>query len=89
VTHKTTIGLNCVLCQSNPESTIKWLFNGKPLNFKGESMHITSTPCQETLFLLTTSSEDEGNYTCVATNKFGEVNSTKEIKIIGKSSFMV
>ena len=52
-------------------------------------MHITSTPCQETLFLLTTSSEDEGNYTCVATNKFGEVNSTKEIKIIGKSSFMV
>jgi hypothetical protein len=51
-------------------------------------MHIISTPCRETLFLLTTSSEDEGNYTCVATNKFGEVNSTKEIKIIGKSSFI-
>ena len=46
-------------------------------------MHITSTPCKETLFLLTVLTENQGNYTCVARNKFGESNSTKEIKIIG------
>mgnify|MGYP002803984866 CR=1 FL=1 len=85
VSLKSTISLKCRLCQSNPTSTIEWLFNGKPLHFKGERMHITSTPCKETLFLLTVLTEDQGNYTCVARNKFGESNSTKEIKIIGAS----
>jgi hypothetical protein len=84
---KSTIGLKCRLCQSKPASTIIWLFNGKPLQFKGERMHITKTSCQETLFLLTVSTEDEGNYTCVATNTFGQSNSTGEIKIIGKNLF--
>jgi hypothetical protein len=51
-------------------------------------MHITSTPCQETLFLLTALHEDEGNFTCVARNKFGEANSTTEVKIFGKSYFI-
>lgn len=82
-TLKATLGLHCRLCQSNPASTIEWLFNGKPLIFKGERMHITSTPCQETLFLLTALHEDEGNFTCVARNKFGEANSTTEVKIFG------
>ena len=50
-------------------------------------MHITSTACEETLSLLTVVSEDEGSYTCVARNKFGEGNSTIEVKIIGKSYF--
>lgn len=48
-------------------------------------MHITRRPCEETLFLLTVLSGDEGNYTCVARNEFGETNSTTEVKIIGKS----
>ncbi|XP_028409632.1 hemicentin-1-like [Dendronephthya gigantea] len=82
VTLMASIGLNCRVCQSNPASTIEWFFNGKPLEFKGQRMHVTSTPCQETLFLLVILGEDEGNYTCVARNKFGETNSTTEVKII-------
>jgi hypothetical protein len=47
-------------------------------------MHISrGTACEETLFLLTALSEDEGNYTCEARNKFGEGNSTTEVKIFG------
>lgn len=85
VTLKASIGLNCRLCQSNPASTIEWFLNGKPLQFQGQRMHITSTPCQETLFLLVISGEDEGDYTCVARNRFGETNSTTKVRIIGNS----
>lgn len=83
---KSTISLNCRLCRSNPASAIHWLFNGKALDFQGKRMHLFNhtSSCLQTLSLLTVRSEDEGNYTCVARNKFGEANSTTEITIIGK-----
>ena len=81
-----TIGINCQLCQSNPASTIEWLFNGKPLIFKPKRMHNISQPCYENLFLLSAYREDEGNYTCIARNEFGVANSTTRINVVGKET---
>ena len=85
-TLKSTIALNCRLCHSNPPPTIHWFFNGRALNFQGKRMHLLNqtSSCQQTLYLLTVLNEDEGNYTCVARNRFGEANSTTEITIFGE-----
>lgn len=63
-----------------PKPTISWLKDGKPLSFDPR-IRVTYDGDICTLTILGTDIEDEGNYTCVATNDGGQASSTTRLII--------
>lgn len=63
-----------------PKPTISWLKDNKPLDFD-KRMRVTYDGDICTLTIVGTEIEDEGNYTCIATNDAGPASSTARLII--------
>lgn len=71
------------LCIGNPSPNITWYKDGRILverggNATGKDRRMKRDNC---------SLEDSGNYTCNVCNKYGCVNFTYYVEIIGKNKF--
>lgn len=67
---KSRVEIECPLCQNNPSSRIKWLFNERPLD--REDIKKIYFVCDKRISVQIRHERDAGNYTCVVTNSFNK-----------------
>jgi len=65
----------------NPQPSIKWIYNGRPLNEASPNPRRTVTSNSITITSLT--KNDTGNYGCNATNSIGYVYKDVYINVLG------
>ena len=83
---KSRVEIECPLCQNNPSSTIKWLFNESPLDRKDIEKYYFW--CDKRIIVQIRHERDVGNYTCVVKNRFGSGRATTQVVMAyGKRGF--
>ncbi|WKY10685.1 hypothetical protein Q1695_002781 [Nippostrongylus brasiliensis] len=65
----------------NPKPRIYWLFNGSPIRISGPRIQMTYKGSLAVLKLTMVTPEDSGEYTVVAENNFGKVESAARIEV--------
>lgn len=75
-----TAVINCE-ASGNPEPTIEWIHNGRPLSESPLNLRRFVTPNSITITPLT--KNDTGNYGCNATNSIGYVYKDVYINVLG------
>ncbi|CAG9531886.1 unnamed protein product [Cercopithifilaria johnstoni] len=73
--------LSCIPVLGTPKPTLRWYKDGKPLQ---SSAHVTVKSGGSILLLHKGRPEDEGQYTCVATNSAGNASLNVNIELIKK-----
>ncbi|GIY67330.1 titin [Caerostris darwini] len=80
-----------VMCSINAEDksfTYKWLKNGSPLR-NSHRIEISDLNDYSLLKIKSVSSQDSGNYTCIASNKQKVLNYTSALLVEGEQEFQV
>lgn len=68
--------------QGDSPFRIQWLFRGQPL-ITNDNVRIENTKRSSSLTFEAVNANNMGEYTCVASNKAGFVNSTTELVVKG------
>jgi hypothetical protein len=76
-----TAVINCE-ASGNPEPTIKWIHNGKPLS--EASFNSRRSVTSNSITITSLIKNDTGNYGCNATNSLGYVYKDVYINVLGK-----
>ena len=83
-------------CQADgePLPTIRWYFNGAPLDESGTSKYMIidrrfDTFVEDTLNIINVQSSDVGTYTCNATNVVSSVTSYGVLSVRGELQFVL
>uniref|UniRef100_A0A669ERS6 non-specific serine/threonine protein kinase n=1 Tax=Oreochromis niloticus TaxID=8128 RepID=A0A669ERS6_ORENI len=79
-----SVTLRCKVC-GRPRATVSWKGpNQSNLTNNGHFMHVCFSDTGEaTLRIIGVASEDDGVYTCVATNELGSVTSSASLRVLG------
>jgi hypothetical protein len=75
-----------IMCQPEaaPQATVEWQLNGSPLNPSMDPSSRVSQFANGNLHFNSVSQEDQGVYTCVATNKYGTAQSSGNLTVVGE-----
>uniref|UniRef100_A0A673IVW4 Ig-like domain-containing protein n=1 Tax=Sinocyclocheilus rhinocerous TaxID=307959 RepID=A0A673IVW4_9TELE len=75
-------------CQAsgNPTPTLKWLKNGKEFK-KDQRIGGYKVRHMWTIIMESVVPSDKGNYTCLVENKYGSINHTYQLDVVGRSYF--
>ena len=77
-----TAMFNCSL-EGVPQPSVNWLFNGASLS-SGDKYAIMSTATFSSLTISNVSPDDEGSYTCNATNDRGSDSMSGNLQVLSK-----
>uniref|UniRef100_A0A665TUZ8 non-specific serine/threonine protein kinase n=1 Tax=Echeneis naucrates TaxID=173247 RepID=A0A665TUZ8_ECHNA len=82
-----SVTLRCKIC-GRPRATVTWKGpNQSNLTNNGHFSIAYSDTGEATLRILGVASEDDGIYTCVATNDLGSITSSASLRVLGKSAY--
>ena len=79
LTENETLSLYCKLANSNQETTIKWLIDGKPIEFEIDNSRLHFSPDQTVLTITNLKYVESGKYSCIAENVAGSDEITYQV----------
>ena len=75
--------------RANPAASVTWLFNGKPLS-KTQVRRYKISNCNQILFIQNVELRDNGSFTCVGTNEYGNNTAVRHVSVsIGEYWFLI
>lgn len=82
------VSATCLVSQQTDVTSFKWLKNGKEVDVS-KNVRIKDDQEFSILIIDPANLEDEGNYTCVASNSFGSGRYTAHLSVKGKHNFNI
>ena len=76
--------------QASPQATVKWFFNGKPINSTPNKYDISydTKTNQYKLIIKNTTLNDNGNYSAQASNELGQIQTEAKLNVIHAPEFL-
>jgi hypothetical protein len=76
--------------QSSPQATVKWFYNGKPLNSSPNKYDISydTKTNQHKLIIKNTTLNDNGTYSAQASNELGQIQTEAKLNVINAPDFI-